>query len=172
MCTIFPPPSSLRNPSAIWVSLWLESYSLEELIPLIYNDHRFLAQITKSPGCKAMSRWCSATSSLRFCIFNATLPKRFINTYNDLFFSCQILTSEKEVRWWGLLVANCISKWVTNILKQSIELEGSWVNQFTVGPFKDVGKTRKKKWHHPMCTTLLVSQWSPQAHCILHYIDP
>ena len=71
------------------------------------------------------------------------LPKSLHKFLQRLIF-CRIFTNAKEVRWCGLLVANCMPKRVANVSKQSIELGGNRVNQLSAGPFRDVGKTRQR----------------------------
>jgi len=55
-----------------------------------------------------------------------------------------MLTRAKEVRWRGLLVANCVPKWATSVSKQSMDHGGRRVNQLKIEPFRDVGNTRQK----------------------------
>jgi len=82
-----------------------------------------------------------ATSGFKLDIFKDIFPNCSINSCRDSPFSCRIFTNAKEVRWCGLLVANCMPKRVANVLKQSIELGGNRVNLLSAGPFRDVGKT-------------------------------
>jgi len=56
-----------------------------------------------------------------------------------------MLTNVVDVRWWGLLLVNHALKFVTRVLKQSIEWGGRCVNQLKANPFRDVGKTQYKR---------------------------
>jgi len=85
-----------------------------------------------------------ATSGSKLEIIKDIFPNRSINSHRDSPFSCRIFTNAKEVRWCGLLMANCMPKRVANVSKQSIELGGNRVNQLSAGPFRDVGKTRQR----------------------------
>lgn len=56
---------------------------------------------------------------------NAIFPKRSMNTRIDSPFFYFVLFNAKEVRWCGLLVANCVSNWDVKVSKQSMECGGA-----------------------------------------------
>jgi len=97
---------------------------------------------TKGPSLRVVTRWCKATFGSRSGMFKVTLLNCSINICKDSPFSCRMLTKANKVRWCGLLVANCVLKHVVDVSKQSIDLRGNRVNQFNVGPFKEVGNMR------------------------------
>ena len=84
------------------------------------------------------------TSGFKLEIFKNIFPNYSINSRRDSPFYCRIFINAREVRWCGLLVANCMPKRVANVSKQLIELGGNRVNQLSAGPFRDVGKTRQR----------------------------
>ena len=119
------------------------------LVALVRSSSRlftdFLHRLsTKGSGFSAVMRWCMATSGFKLEIFKNIFPNCSINSRNDSPFSCRIFTNAREVRWCGLLVVNCMPKWVANVSKQSIEMGGNRVNQLSAGPCRDVGKTRQR----------------------------
>jgi len=100
------------------------------LVALVRSSSRLLTGFlhklsTNGPGFNAVTRWCMTTSGFRLEIFNDIFLKCSINSCKDSLFSCRIFTNAREVRWCGLLVANWMPKWVTNVSKQSIELGGN-----------------------------------------------
>jgi len=51
-----------------------------------------------------------------------------------------------DVRWWGLLVANCAANLAFWFSKESIDYRGKRVNQLSAGPLREAGKTLQYTW--------------------------
>lgn len=94
------------------------------------------------PDLSAVIMWCNATLRLKLWMFKATFMNLSINVCSDSSLSCRMFTSTMEFMWWGQHVANWVSNLVISVAKESINKEGSQVNQLSTSPFSEVGKTR------------------------------
>lgn len=132
----YVPPINILH--SIGAAELFELLHLHELnrscLELIEIYHRLLHKLsTNKHGMRALMRWCIASFGFMLLIFSEIFANCSMNSLKGSSFSWRIFMRAREVRQWGLLVMNWMPKRVVDVLKESIKLDESLVNQLRVG---------------------------------------